>query len=288
MRVSTLRTARLLGGVAAIAGCGKSASSQATGCKVDTDCKGDRICVSGQCTSPGAAAVQPTPGAAGGSAAAVPESGAAPNGARVGGAAANNGTAGGATVAAPDPSGGGTSCEQALSNSYAVVEASGVESLKEASRQNPVEASIAACNEQRWPEDVKGCLAAAKTVDDIYGDCYVRPLKNRPLTIVRTIPLQNQKVDPPLFSQDGDYLEIEKGCGVLFVDPKPGQALFLMCNGETRGPLNTPDQVKELFAGLSAQSQRAHETTMSILRRMPSGRFGGWKVCDQAGNCRIE
>jgi hypothetical protein len=172
---------------------------------------------------------------------------------------------------------------------YRVIDASGVASLKTAAAQQPVDETIAQCNEQRWPETVTSCLAAATTVDDIYADCYARPLRDQPLTIVRTIPLLEQDAaDPPLFTRSGDYLEISEGCGVLYLTATPSEALFLICDGQTRGPINTPDQIQEVFAGLSARSAQAHQTAMSIIANMPSGRFGGWKVCDQAGNCTIE
>ena len=64
--------------------------------------------------------------------------------------------------------------------------------------------------------------------------------------------------------------------------------MFVLCDGKTRGPMTTPDEVTEAFAVMSADMARQHDMVMSIIDKMPSGRFGGWKVCDQAGNCHIE
>jgi hypothetical protein len=152
---------------------------------------------------------------------------------------------------------------------------------------------VAACKDQNWNADLRGCLIAAKTVDDVYHDCYARPLKGRPLTIKRTFNHENaaanKAADPPMMTQDGDFYQTDEGCGILFVDAKPGQALFLTCNGTTRGPLTLPNEVKEAFAVLAANSQTRHNMVMSLIAKMPSGRFGGgWKVCDEAGNCHTE
>jgi hypothetical protein len=189
--------------------------------------------------------------------------------------------------------GGAPSCESAVDSAYKIVEASDDPELQQTAIDSPRAKTIQICHDQSWNDDLRSCLGAAKTVDDIYHDCYVRPLKGRPLQIKRTFIhdnyADNKAADPPMMSEDGDFYQTGEGCGVLFVNAKPGQALFLICNGTTRGPLTLPHEVKEAFSVLAADERTRHNIVMSLIAKMPSGRFGGtWKVCDQAGNCHVE
>ncbi len=195
---------------------------------------------------------------------------------------------------AKEPAAGdGVTCETALKTSYAIVDAQGTPALKKAMVENPFDKSVAECKTQNWSADLRGCLAAAKTVDDVYHDCFVRPLKGHPLTVKRTIKVSDaaglKAADPPMLTLDGDFFQVRDDCGVLFADTGTGGAgFFLLCGGKTRGPMTTPDEVTEMFAKLSADMAAQHSTVMNLIDNMPSGRFGGWKVCDQAGNCHIE
>ena len=125
---------------------------------------------------------------------------------------------------------GGTevTCEKALANSYAIVESQGTPALKKAAADNPVDSSIAECKREGWSADLRGCLAAAKTVDDVYHDCYVRPLKGHPLEVQRTFdvgdPEALRSADPKIFTRDGDFFQVREGCGFLYADTQKGGA----------------------------------------------------------------
>lgn len=184
-------------------------------------------------------------------------------------------------------------CRAGLERSYAIVGASKDEALKKASLAKPVAESIATCAADRWPADVTACLAGASSVDEVFHGCYALPFRRTALVIGRRFSIDRYDVaktaKPPIYQQSGDYLEISKDCGVLYVKTNPADGMFVLCEGKTRGPLMLPDEIKEVFATFSANETNRHNIVMSLIRRLPSGRFGGnWKVCDGYGNCHVE
>jgi hypothetical protein len=184
-------------------------------------------------------------------------------------------------------------CESAIPNAYRVVFATGTPSTKKASREHPPAETIQHCHDDAWSQAVIDCLAGAKTAHEVYHRCYMLPLNGKPMEIGRRFNglehEQNAKADPPMFTVDGDWMWIADGCSAIYQEARPARALFVMCEGQTIGPLVTAEDIQETFAALSADEANRHNIVMSLIKKSATGRFGGtWRVCDANGNCHIE
>lgn len=263
--------------------------TDAAGCTRDTDCKGDRVCVSGACVAPGAAPAAPL--SAGSGPSAVP--GAAPATAAPAGpvpAASAEPTAesadeqGTSAAAVAPPAGVAAPAEDACSRS---VRAFRVLAAKEdpeaAARLPPEEEDVQTCRAHAWPAAMLECTPRVASVAEFYASC-------AKLAFQGTVDLRPGRELPPGTepTQDGDFVSYSTSdggrCGMLYKSVEPVEAMFVVCGDEVlAGPLTTVDEIQGVVAELSDQSRSAHDLRESIVRNWPSGGGTRYRVYDSSG-----
>ena len=255
------------------AGCSKKSQPPAAGADIPAGANGS----AGAGDQPAAGAPDRAAGAGATNPAAEDQWGGTPGGT----------AAAGTTGAAPGAGAADTSCDAAMANAYAVVDASGDEELKTLDQQHPASESIANCTAEQWPASLTSCLASAKTLDDVYHACYGGVFKQQPLQVGRQFAVGATQ---GFGDENGDYLELSEGCGILSQSVKSIKALFVVCDGKTQGPLTMPGEIREAFAALSADEAARHNMVMNLISKTKVSYFGGdHRVCDQSGaNCHIE
>jgi hypothetical protein len=183
------------------------------------------------------------------------------------------------------------SCRQAMRHAYQVVDATGSEAMRRNDAEHPEGESVAFCEQNGWPEEVRDCLAAASSADEIYHVCYAIPFKGRELTVGRMFRVEEAAgLSPAPMSQNGDLMVLAPDCGFLSQSAPGGfSAIFVICDGQTRGPLTSVDDVANVFAAASADESNRHQVVVNLVRKTKVQYFGGdHRVCDRNGNCHIE
>lgn len=231
-----------------LVGCPKG-SADAGGCTKDSDCKGDRVCVTGACTSPSG------------------KTGAAPSSSSRGStSAAAQGHEG-----AP-PSGGGPTCEAVVEHLDGIVK----KEHHPGASFDPKE-GLEKCKAQSPTPKYLTCLSTASTVADTSA-CDKEALSGVvvPTDVKREFDALHLDRSERPGSRDGDYLVFRKSdgrkCGFLMREHHFASAMFVMCGGAIiSGPLTSSKDIDDVTKQLSDQQKKEHEVVMGIIANYPYG-----------------
>lgn len=167
---------------------------------------------------------------------------------------------------APAPT-GGVSCEAVANHVDAVIRATGTATT--IADLGPVADEVARCERERWPQEPMACMMAARDVKGIFYGCLAKLLQGPPKIGRRFDALEdNSAASPAVTEVDGDYLAIDKQCGMLFQRVPPAVAVYYACSDKIQGPLMLGDEVRELVAALSAEESQRHRLASSLIAKL--------------------
>ena len=171
-----------------------------------------------------------------------------------------------AEAPAPAP-GGAVTCEAVANHVDAVIRATGTPTT--IGDLSPIADEVARCERERWPQEPMSCLMGARDVKGIFYGCLAKLLQGPPKIGRRfDATKDNSAASPGVTEIDGDYLAIDKKCGMLFQRVPPAVAVYYACTDKIQGPLMTGDEVRELIAVLGAEESQRHRLAMSLISKL--------------------
>jgi len=182
-------------------------------------------------------------------------------------------------------------CETIVPREFALVAESGTEQEKASAARTAVAEALGKCQAMPYPRVVAECIRAATTASEMFRSCYTLAFRGHDLYVGREFTANdpaNAAAEPAMFTQHGDLIRYRKGCGLLFQRLETFVGAFNLCDGETQGPLTTNEDIRQVFAAMSAEQSAHHRMMMGIMANYPSGGTGRYRVCNSSGVCHLE
>lgn len=177
-------------------------------------------------------------------------------------------------------------CAQLAEHVHQVLSTTGSARTKE--NLPPAEKSQANCEKRTQDPELMRCFMAAKDEAAI-DECNLKPFLGKPIDATPTRSFDalkdNSAVEPPMMSEDGDYIAWDEHCGLLFKSMPPAGAVFVACDGKANiGPIVNIDVLDQVMKSISDAERSRHEMVMGIISKMPSGNFSTpYRVYDEQG-----
>ena len=175
----------------------------------------------------------------------------------------------------PKPKMRGMSCPNLAQHVHAVLTETGSKQTKAAL---PTAEEIAdQCKRQRIHAEEYACFTKAKTaaaIDTCNRDAFPGEVDAKP---ERTFDAKadNAEADPPMFTQDGDYLQWGKHCGLLYRTIYPAGGLFVVCDGKVHiGPIVNAEELEIVTGQFATKGKARRELVLGARERLPAAGVG--------------
>jgi hypothetical protein len=175
----------------------------------------------------------------------------------------------------PPPKGRGMSCPNLAAHVHNVLSETGSEKTKAALPE--VEQIADQCKRQRIHAEQYACFMRAATADAIdtcNRDAFGDEVDAEPKRAFNA-KADNAEAEPPMFTEDGDYLRWDRHCGLLYRTVYPAGGLFVVCDGKVYiGPVVNAEELETVTARFAARGKDRRELARTASEELPAAGVG--------------